>query len=1066
MFRTSVKRTFSYLFKAILLLVVLLALPSLAYALGLSTSSIFSSAFQQQVQSAESADTITVEGTVSSDSAGKPLPGVSVLLKGTKRGTTTDKQGHYSLEVSAEREQILSFSFVGYETREVPVQGREKIDVTLKKEVTEMEDVVVVGYGNQRRQDLTGSVSSISAADIQNESVTSPDQLLQGRVAGVRVTRNSGAPGGGSTVRIRGVSSLRAGNDPLYVIDGLPVGGGSSPDQNPLSLINPQDIVSIEVLKDASATAIYGSRGANGVVLITTEQGGGNTRVDFEAKYGISNVRKKLDLLNSNEFITLANEAVVNNNNEDNNPGNDEPLIFDPGGSYPDTDWQEEVFRSAPQQSYQLSLTGGGEGTQYAISANFLNEEGTLIGSGYRRGSFRINFNKQVSNRFTIGNNLIVSRANYDLIESGGRGLSGIVNGAIQIPATVPVKDENGNYVFQTENRNSVQRDNPVASALEKTRTSNRFRGLGTIYAEYMLAEGLEARVSLGGNLGYRKQNFYAPITTLQGQQNESVARVSTRQDFRWTNENTLTYENEFSGLHALKLLTGFTLEKGTNESLRGASSGFVTDAFEYNNLNAGESPNNPASGASTSTLASYLGRVNYGYDDRYLITLTGRVDGSSRFGAGNKYGFFPSAALAWRISNEPFMQEQNLFSNVKLRLSYGITGNQEIGNYAAIAQLANSQVTFGDRIAVSIHPGSLANEDLSWEKTTQYNVGLDMGLVNSRINLTADAYYKKTTDLLLIQRVPRYTGYSQFLDNIGSTENRGIEVSLNTQNVTGNSFSWNTSVNFALNRNNVVRLSDGQPLIVGTPISYATGNNFRIIREGGSIGEFYGYVYGGVYADQEAIDNVPAAPESAQPGDPYLKDISGPEGEPDGQIDGNDRTVLGNAFPDYTIGFTNNFAFKGFDFTVFLQGSIGNDVLNMNTLRLETARGFMNQTTDVLNRWTPDNQNTDIPRADRTRNGAAQNAMRAISSRLIEDGSYLRLKNVTVGYTLPVDWVSTFGARSLRIYGSALNLFTITNYEGYDPEVNTYSNLGNMGTDYGTYPKSRTYLMGIKLGF
>lgn len=1056
-----VGRNFSYFAKSTVGFLLIFSLASCAYAVTLYASSgspVKSKTGGYSFQQSASADTTVIEGTVTSEEDDEPLAGVSIRIKDTKKGTTTDEKGQYSLDTSTEDDVILVFSFVGYQAKEVPVDGRTTIDVSLQKEVEEMDDIVVVGYGSQRRQDLTGSVSSISSDDIQKQSISSAEQALQGQISGVEVTRNSGAPGGGSTVKIRGTNSIRAGNNPLYVIDGMPVGGGSSPSQNQLSLINPQDIVSIEVLKDASATAIYGARGANGVVLITTNRGDdqGATMVDFEAKYGVNNVREKVSLLNSQQFIELANEAAVNSG------GN--PIFSGSADNYPDTDWQDEVFRTAPQQSYQLSVSGGNENTRYAMSANYLNEEGILIGSGYKRGSFRINFDKTVSDRFTIGNNLIVSQAYYDLVETGGRELSGVVNGALQIPPVVPVKDENGNYVFQTEN--TIERDNPVASALEKTNNSKRFKSVGNIYAEYMLARGLEARVSFGGNIGHNKSNFYAPKTTLQGQQNNSSASVSSADNFRWVNENTLTFEREFLGVHDITLLAGFTMERETGENIQGASSGFITDAFEYHNLNAGESPNNPSSGASEASLVSYLGRMNYSFDDRYLVTLTGRVDGSSRFGEGNKYGFFPSGAFAWRVSNESFMQNQELFSNLKLRLSYGVTGNQEIENYAALAQLGNSQVTFGDRVAVGINPSSLGNKNLKWERTTQYNLGLDIGLFNERVSLTGDAYYKKTTDLLLIRRVPRYTGYSQYLDNIGSTENRGFELALSTQNIAQTDFTWNTSVNFSMNRNKVLKLSDGEPLRAGTPISYASGQSFRLIQEGESLGTFYGYEYGGVYRDQEEIDNAETAAASARPGDPYLKDIGGPEGGPDGRIDNNDQTIIGDAFPDFTFGFTNDFFFKGFDLSIFLQGSYGNDILNMNTLRLESLRGYTNQTADVLNRWTPDNRETDIPRASRERSSDSQTTMRAISSRLVEDGSYLRLKNITLGYTLPINWVQSVGARSLRLYVSAQNLITFTKYSGYDPEVSTYNNLGNYGADYGTYPRAKTYLMGIKLGF
>jgi len=1052
---TSVNRRISWKLKTAALFLLLFTIAPGTFAYAFFSPRVLNNV-QQSFEQTSNEDSLTVSGTVLSAKDNTPLSGVSVVVKGTQTGTTTDEEGVYSLTLT-EEDQTLVFTFVGYQKKVVPVKGRTSIDILLQEEVVEMNDIVVIGYGSQRRQDLTGSISSVSSSDIENQSITSVQEALQGQIAGVRVIRNSGAPGGGATVNIRGVNSIRAGNNPLYVIDGMPIGGGSSPSQNPLALVNPQDIASIEVLKDASATAIYGARGANGVVLITTKQGtSGDVHVDFEMKYGVQNIRNKLDLLNTEEYVSLANEAATNDELD--------PVFSQPADQYAETDWQDEIFRSAPKQDYQLSVSGGDDDTHYSLSANFLNEKGIIIGSGFKRGSFRINFNKQVSDRFSIGNNLILSKSHYNLVKTGGRGLSGIVNGALQIAPVVPVTDQHGNYVFQTEN--TIERFNPVAEALEKTNNSGRFKGVGNIFATYKLTDGLEARISLGADLNYRKTNFYVPKTTLEGIRKDSYGSVNSRQQFRWVNSNTLTYENEFLDRHKLKVMAGFTLERQTGESLKGAASGFITDAFKYNNLNAGSIPNNPSSGSGAHSLVSYLGRVNYSFDDRYLFTLTGRIDGSSRFGAGNRYGFFPSGAFAWRVDNEPFMQNQDVFSMLKLRLSYGITGNQEIDNFASLARLGNSQVTFGDRIAVGINPSSLGNENLQWEKTRQYNAGLDVGVFNGRIVLTADAYYKKTTDLLLLRRVPRYTGYSQYLDNVGSTENKGLELALDTRNLSTENFSWTSSLNFSVNRNNVLKLSDGEPLLVGTPISFAGDQNFRILQEGGSLGAFYGYKYEGVYRDQQEIENSAVAADGTQPGDPYLADLSGPKGKPDGKIDGNDRVVMGNAYPDFTFGFTNKFYYKGFDLSIFIQGSYGNDLLNMNTLRLESLRGYTNQTTDVLNRWTPENRDTNIPRAARQRTSAGQIAMRSISSRLIEDGSYIRLQNLALGYTLPVEWVESIGARNLRLYVSGQNLITLTNYSGYDPEVSTYGNLGNVGADYGTYPKARTFLIGLKLGF
>lgn len=1000
-------------------------------------------------------DSLVIKGTVISAQDSISIPGVNIKVQGKKIGTVTNNQGKYSIRVPKSAE-VLIFSYVGYKTEEIPINGRTVINVKLEKKVEDLKELVVLGYGSVYRKDLTGAVASISQAELKRQTATSPAQLLQGRVAGVRVIKNSGAPGGGATVRIRGVNSIRAGNSPLYVIDGVPISGGSSPSQSPLSLINPQDIVSIEVLKDASATAIYGSRGANGVILITTKQGGGPTRVNLNVSYGTSQVRNKIDLLNTRQYIELANEAAVNNGKS--------PIFTEPASSYPNTDWQEEIFRVAPRQNYQLSVTGGNKNTQYAISANYLNEKGIVIGSEFNRYSFRVNFDKQIDDNFRIGNNLTLSYATYNLVKTGGRGLSGIVSGALQLAPVKPVKDENGNYVFQTEH--TIERPNPVASALEKTDTNDRFKILGNVFAEYEFTDHLIARVSIGGNMSYVKHNFYAPKTTLEGQQRNSVGLVRTRKKIRWINENTLTYKNTFADQHNLTVLAGFTLEHTTREGLKGESAGFVTDAYKFNNLAAGENPSNPSTGAAEAALASYIARVNYNFDNRYYLTLTGRIDGSSRFGKKNRYGFFPSAALAWRVSNESFMQQQDVISNLKLRLSYGITGNQAIDNFLYLTRLGFSQVTLGDQVLIGINPARIGNESLKWEQTSQANIGLDIGFFNGRINFTGNIYHKKTTDLLLRRRVSRYTGYSSYLDNIGSTQNRGIELALETKNIVSKNFTWSTSINFSMNKNEVLELAGDEPLFVGTPISFASGQSFRIIKEGKSLGAFYGYVYGGVYNDQQEINNTPYAAESAQPGDPYLVDISGPKGKPDGEISSYDRTIIGNAFPDFTFGVSNTFYFKNFDLSVFIQGVYGNEIMNMNTFRLESIRGYTNQTTDVLNRWTPQNKNTNIPRADRSRSSAGQLAMRAISTRLIEDGSYLRVKNVTLGYTLPAQVVESVGIRSLRIYFTATNLFTLTNYSGYDPEVSTYNNLGSIGADYGTYPTSKTYLFGINLGF
>lgn len=976
----------------------------------------------------------TVSGTVTDGQSGETLPGVNVIVKGTTIGTSTNSEGAFKLTVESLQDTLV-VSYVGYQTREVPINGRTEIDISLVAQAVAGEELVVIGYGEVEKRDLTGSVSSVSEEDFNTGAQANVDQLIQGRIPGVQMTQTSGEPGARASIRIRGTNSITAGNEPLYVIDGMP---GA-----PLNALNPGDVESIEVLKDASATAIYGSRGANGVILITTKQGEtGDISVSYNGSVGSQEVANKLDLMNGGEYMTF-----INGIREDQGqpPPFSQQEIDAIGGG---TDWQDAIFRNALVQDHQISFSGGsGEGTRYYISANYYGQEGIIVSSNMKRYGARMNISHS-TDKFDFGVNLNTTVVQNDYVPLG-TGINigaGVMGSTLQMDPVLPVRNEDGEYAESpTQDLN-----NPLALAQTTYHDLETNRTFGNAYVEYSILDNLSARVNFGSNRSIRRDDDYNTKVTKVGQLDNGLAHIGENESSDYLAEFTLNYDATIDESHDINAVAGYTYQVFINRGFDATSRDFPTDAFRTNNLSAGNTElYTQGSGKTKNQLLSWLGRVNYTYQDRYLATVSFRIDGSSRFGTDNQYGYFPSMALGWRISDEPFFPETDLFSDLKLRASYGVTGNQEIGNYNSLVLLG----TVGDAIfnggrQVSIAPFQLANPNLKWETTEQFNIGLDFGLWEDRITGTLDYFVNNTYDLLLNLPIPRTSGFDTSLQNVGDTENSGFELMLDSRNLSGD-FAWSTTFNFATVENKVTNLGE-LPFILQGGLAFQS--DFTILREGDPINAYWGYQVDGIFQSQQEIDG--SAQPGAEPGDLRFRDISG-----DGAITSDDRTILGDPFPDVTLGLNNNFGYKGFTLDVFLESRLGYEMLNFSRLESETPiQSLRNRQAYVLDRWTLEDPSTEHP------SFVNYDRSFAVNSRVVEDASFLRLKNVRLSYTFPSS-VNLGGVSSLSVYASAQNLVTITDYSGYDPDVSSFGDgYSNIRLDYNTYPLARIYTLGINL--
>lgn len=1031
---------------------------------------------------------VMVSGRVT-DTDGSTIPGVNIIVKNTTIGTATDAQGKYSIEVP-DAEAVLIFSFIGFVTQEVKVGSQNKVDVVLQPDVQKLSEVVVVGYGTQQKKDLTGSISTVSKNEIRALPVTSVDQALSGRAAGVQVTTASAAPGGAVSVRIRGGNSIGAGTEPLYVIDGIPVysdnstyrpGGTAELGQsaNALSSINPNDIESIEILKDASATAIYGSRGANGVVLITTKRGkAGGAVIDFEVYHGVQQVTRKIDLMNAREYANLYNTIIANDNTPDaNQTPMTEAFVNSLGEG---TDWQEELFRTAPISNYQATVSGGTDKSRYAISGNYFKQLGVIPNSDFDRYSTRLNLDSEISSRFRVGNNLTISyTSNNEILgENGGNERQGPVYNALHAPPVVPVKTRDGSYVeIQSYGRDSLGFASPtlpglnnpfnISEKIENRVTSTRI--LGNIFAEYDVMKNLKFRVSVGGDMSTAKRQNYFPASISTFATARGRGTLAYSQVYNWLNENLLTYSKTFNDIHNLNVTALFSIQEQRVEKSQITNSNFPNDITGANNIQAGATREVSSNVSSRWGMVSYMIRANYGFADRYLLTFAARMDGSSRFGPENKYGLFPSAAIGWRVSEENFMKSLTFISDLKLRGSYGLTGNSEIGDYDYLPEIVTNQVSnyvFNGVEAIGYAPNRLSNNDLKWEKTRQLDIGVDLGLFGDRITLVADYYIKTTNDLLVSIDIPTVSGYSASRQNVGSLENKGFEFALVTRNVE-REFKWTTSANISFNRNKILDLGGASFIEVTLPNAFFATNFYRqVLMPGLSVGNFYGMrvekLWGSAQeiTDADAADGNPATLYQAanrMPGDRKYADVDG-----DGVINkglNKDKVIIGNSVPDFIYGVSNTFSYKGIDLSIFIQGSYGNDVLNLTRFKGENdLSGRENKPARVANFWTPENQNTLISRPGRDQE-------REVVDLYVEDGSFLRIKNINLGYTFPVSkWTSV--VRKAKIYLSVQNLHTFTRYSGFDPEVNAYGQSTLLqGIDVNSYPNTRMFLLGVNLG-
>lgn len=796
----------------------------------------------------------SIKGKVT-DQTGASLPGVSVVVKGTTTGVISDGNGFYLLPAIPENSTLV-FSFVGMKSQEIKIGAQTIINVMLTDETIGLEEVIAIGYGTVKKSDLTGSVSSVKTAELQQTPMTSIDQGLVGRASGVQVTQTSGMPGAVASIRVRGSSSIQGGNEPLYVIDGFPVysGGGfgntgGRVQMSGLSTVNPNDIESIEILKDAAATAIYGARAANGVVLITTKTGKkGRDIVTFESNYSIQNIVKKMDVMDAQYYAALVNEAYTNDKLTAPYDATQLAQIATLGRG---TDWQDEIYRKGTTQNYQLTFSGGDEKTSYAISGNYFDQQGIVINSGFKRYSTRLNLDRKLNEVIKIGTNISISHTINKAVATDTGGQEGVISGAMKMNPILPIYKDLDNGIYTDINTPGIQLPNPVATAKEQIFNNATTRLLGDIYGEVKIMDGLVAKITLGADIFYDKSNQYTPTTIYQSN-GKATGIVGVSRSINWLNENTVNWTKTINDIHALNVLGGFTLQQNNTEYVMASSSSFVNNIMTYNNLGAGASYNQPGSSATQWNLMSYLARANYTLKDRYLFSVNSRIDGSSRFGANNKFGFFPSGSLGWRVSEEKFMESfKTTVTNLKVRGSYGFTGNTEIGVYESLATLGNVSWIIGNQLVSGFYPNKIPNPDLKWERTGQLDIGLDLGLFQNRIRFTADYYRKKTTDLIYNVSIPAASGYQTMLKNIGSVENTGIEFSLESDNFTGG-FRWTTALNISFNKNKVLELGGEKYKEMPEGDGHLKTGSFRRLIVGQPIGVFYGYRFDGIFQNTD----------------------------------------------------------------------------------------------------------------------------------------------------------------------------------------------------------------------
>jgi TonB-linked SusC/RagA family outer membrane protein len=974
-----------------------------------------------------------ITGKIISSEDNKPLSGVSLQLKGGKSVAISNADGYF--EINASATDTLVLTYVGFEKNTIPVLNKTNLQVTMQPLSTKLQEVVVIGYGTVKKKDLTGSVASVNSKELKSLPVPSIGEALQGRAAGLQVVA-SGAPGSNVTLRIRGTGTIN-NSDPLLVIDGVPT-------DIPLNAVSPDDIANIEILKDASASAIYGSRGANGVVIITTKRGSASkSSVEFKMFAGQQQAENIVPMLNAAQFASLHNE-MMKNNGQAQNPAFANPLSLGVG-----TNWLGALLGSAPMQNYSLSFSGSSGKSTYYVSGTVLNQDGIVINTNYKRYTVQFNSDSRLFDWLKIGNNLTL---NHDIKHSGDYS----VRNAMAALPTQSIYNPDGSYsgpIGQSSWYGDIR--NPIGTAVLTDNTTKGYNILGNVYAELSLTKDLKFK-STGGiqalfwdNRTWSPKYNWAPIPQPNSYLFEGYNKSIT---LLW--DNYFTYNKIFQQKHNLTLLAGSSAQNNRFDYMNGSIQNFASNTTQQ--LNNGTAQQTIGGSANEWALLSFIGRVNYAYDNKYLLTATLRRDGSSRFGENHKWGWFPSASAAWRLSEEKFFKNINWLSDLKLRAGYGMTGNQNIGNYSFASVLQTVQYNFNGQAVPAVVPLAIPNPSVRWESVEQMNVGVDASLLKGRINLTVDAYVKNTNDMLVPMSVPISTGYSDIVVpsiNAGKVQNKGVELSISSQNIKG-AFEWNTSFNISYNINRVVSLNDSVPLYTG---SIGLNQNLSIQKNGLPVNAFYGFITNGIFQTQAEVDKYAVQISGSDPfnrtspGDIKFRDLNN-----DGVINDADRTYIGNPNPRFIFAMNNTFAWKGFDLSIFMQGVEGNQIFNANRIYQEGMSVAQNQTTAVLNRWTGPNTSNTMPRA--IFNDPNKNTR--VSDRFVEDGSYLKIKNITVGYNLSKKMIEKIKLQSARVYLSGQNLVTFTKYSGFDPEVPVN------GIDLNVYPVTRVISVGVNLIF
>ena len=1000
---------------------------------------------------------ITITGKILDAEARSPMPGVNVLIKGTNGGTTTDTDGNYKISVPNES-AILVFSFVGYVSQEVRVGNRSTIDIALVSDAKSLGEVIVIGYGEVKKSDLTGAVATIKGEQLLDKPVPNVSQALQGRIAGVEVSVNSNAPGAAAKVRVRGLGSINSNLDPLYVVDGVIGVDGNS--------INPNDIASLEVLKDASSTAIYGARGANGVILIQTKRGRTTgTRITYDGNVNVSELYRHVRSLNSAEFVQVYNQAYANGSKFDPTGATwtpptalnhqNFPLLFDTNDKpLYNTNWEKEVYKPAFSTNQQLNVQGGNDKTQYSLSLGYLGQNGIMINSNFKRYSTRFTLDNNVNRWLRVGGAITFLNSQQRVVSDGNGGLNVPRAVAEEVPI-VPVKYPDGTWAGNNDIPGLEGAPNPVNTATNRYTLNNSLQGLGNIYALFHITKDLDFRTDFGYNVVGQKNNFFssqnlAHISADQG----GVAGITNNYNRYWQSENYLTWNKTISPHQRLTALLGASWQQFNSETNYVETQNFIDDIFAWHTLGSGSVKSQSTSSDYQWTLNSYYARLTYNLDEKYLLTATGRYDGSSKFGANNKFAFFPSVGVAWRMSEESFLKGNQTISNLKVRASYGLSGNQEIGQYRSIAQIQPNTTVLGGALQSTLLPSYLGNPNLKWETSQQFDAGVELGILNN-INLTVDYYNRVTKNLLLQAPIPWSAGEvnANVYQNVGSVRNAGIEVSLATVNIKRPNFTWSTNVIFAANKNKILKLNNGNADIFPGPNFLGQTN---ILRVGESIGSLWGMTRLGTYSTSEADL---AAQHNLKPGDrKYIYNADG----------SNYYSIIGHTTPKWTGNISNTFTFHGWDLTADIRFVQGINTAATFKHSVEDRQTIANSLATVLNGWTPDNQNTMISQVRNYK--FAQDSH--FDTWWVEDGSFIRGQNFILGYSLPQTTLQRLKISRLRVYASVQNLFVMTKYKGYDPEVDTF-NTGygsnsafSQNLDFFSYPRPRVWNLGATLTF